>query len=93
MTRSGQWPIHATGWGCKCSTRFVSRAQHRRYVRDGITYPSQGDPATPDGEPVETKAPKLQRRRYLIKRTGQTHVGYAAIDPGFEDNPGTAREQ
>ena len=31
------------GWGCKCSIRFVSRAQHRRYVRAGITYPSQGD--------------------------------------------------
>ena len=81
------------GWGCKCSIRFVSRAQHRRCVRAGITYPSQGDQPPRTGKPVETKAPKLQRRRYINKRTGQTHVGYAGIDPGFEDNPGTAREQ
>ena len=69
------------------------RQLHRRYVRAGITYPSPGDQPPRTGKPVATKVPKLQRRRYLNKRTGQTPVGYAGIDPGFEYHPGTAREQ
>ena len=77
------------GWGCKCSTRFVSRAQHRRYVRAGITYPSQGDQPPRTGKPVDTKAPKLRRRRYVNRRTGQARhtPGMRASTPASSTTP------
>jgi len=71
------------GWGCKCYTRFVSRAQYRRYTAQGV----------PGGGKVRTQRPKLQQEIYHNDRTGKTHVGYQGIDPGFEYNPGTSREQ
>lgn len=88
------WAIAApmNGWGCKCSVRFVSRAARERYLRDKIPGPVQGD-AEP--EPVEPKTdpPKLAPKTYRNKRTGQKHVGYAGIDPGFERNPGVGRAE
>ena len=64
------------GWGCKCYTRFVSRAQHRRYQQ------------WPD---VKTESPKLQVKSYENDKTGKTHTGFVGIDQGFERNPGIGR--
>lgn len=71
------------GWGCKCSTRFVSRAQYRRYERSGI----------PGVRRMKTDRPELREKVYRNKRTGESHVGYDGIDPGFEHNPGAGRMQ
>ena len=86
------WAIAApmNGWGCKCSVRFVSRAARQRYLRDKIPGPVQGD-AEPDLVEPKTAAPTLQPKTYQNKRTKQTHVGYAGIDPGFERSPGVGR--
>ncbi|MCY4377369.1 MAG: phage minor head protein [Spirochaetaceae bacterium] len=78
------------GWGCKCSTRFVSAAQYRRYQRDGIPAPPVGD-ASPKKKRIKTDEPVLQPMQYRNRRTGQVHTGYAGIDPGFERNPGVGR--
>ena len=89
------WRTHnpRNGWGCKCTTRFVSRAQFERYQRQGIPYPSRGDAPPRTGKPIKTEAPKLKRVRYINERTGKTYYGYAGIDPGFERNPGITRKK
>ena len=79
------------GWGCKCYTRFVSRAQYERYLRDKIPDPPQGD-ATPKGrKKVTTDSPNLKVRRYKNDETGTMHTGFEGIDDGFERNPGVGR--
>ena len=83
----------SNGWGCKCFSRAVSAAQHRRYMRDGIAAPVQGDGA-PAKKAVQTTAPTLRPIEYENSRTGQRFTGYAGISEGFEYNPGerTQRE-
>ena len=71
------------GWGCKCTTRFVSRAQAERYRRKGL----------PGGGKPQEKAPQLKRMTYTNTRTGEVRQGFEGIDPGFEYNPGEGREQ
>jgi len=71
------------GWGCKCTTRFVSRAQAERYRRKGL----------PGGGKPQEKAPALKRMTYTNTRTGEVRQGFEGIDPGFEYNPGEGREQ
>ena len=71
------------GWGCKCTARFVSRAQAERYRREGLPG---------GGKPRETP-PKLRRVDYTNSRTGEVRRGIDGIDPGFEYNPGEGREQ
>ena len=71
------------GWGCKCYTRFVSRAQYARYQKSGL----------PGVKQVQTKAPLLRPMQYVNRRTQETHTGYQGIDPGFERNPGVGRLQ
>ena len=81
------------GWGCKCFTRFVSRAQYARYTSRGIPEPVTGDQQQPGRKAVKTSAPVLRPRQYTNPRTGETHTGYEGIDPGFERNPGVGRLQ
>ena len=81
------------GWGCKCYTRFVSAAQHRRYVAGGIPGPAAGDGDAPKMKAVKTERPKLREMTYRNTRTGKAHGGYAGIDPGFEHNPGVSRQR
>ena len=78
------------GWGCKCYTRFVSRAQYERYKRNGIPAPAAGD-GTPGKKPVVTEEPRLQPREYTNPVNGRDYVGYEGIDDGFEHNPGVGR--
>lgn len=49
------------GWGCKCTARFVSRAQAERYRRKGL----------PGGGKLQETAPKLKRVTYTNSRTGE----------------------
>ena len=79
------------GWGCKCYTRFVSKAQHQRYVRDGLTHPASGDTAPKGGKKVKTESPQLRVQQYRNDKTGEVHTGFTGIDPGFERNPGIGR--
>lgn len=86
------WSTHnpRNGWGCKCTTRFVSEAQFQRYQRSGIPAPVQGD-GQPGRKPIQTTAPKRNPREYVNKRTGERYTGYEGIDPGFEHNAGAGR--
>jgi hypothetical protein len=86
------WSTHnpRNGWGCKCTTRFVSEAQFQRYQRSGIPAPVQGD-GQPGRKPIQTTAPTRNPREYRNKRTGETYTGYEGIDPGFEHNAGVGR--
>ena len=88
------WGVAApmNAWGCTCYLRFVSRAQHRRYVRDGIAEPALGD-LTPGRKPVGTESPRLVPQVYRNAVTGRVHTGYRGIDPGFERNPGVGRQE
>ena len=78
------------GWGCKCYTRFVSRAQYRRYVDRGIPQLTPGD-GKRGLKKVITKEPALHPVPYRNEATGQSHTGYEGIDHGFERNPGVGR--
>ena len=78
------------GWNCKCSTRFVSQARYRRYQRDGIATPAQGD-EPPGKKAIITTAPTLEPVQYRNTKTGKIHTGYQGIDRGFERNPGVGR--
>ena len=69
------------GWGCKCYTRFVSRAQYERYKRNGL----------PGKKAVVTEEPRLTPRKYTNPVNGRDYVGYDGIDDGFEHNPGAGR--
>ena len=78
------------GWGCKCYTRFVTKAQHRRYVDQGVPERTAGDRAL-GRKPVKTKEPVLREVTYYNERTKQTLPGIEGIDQGFEHNPGVGR--
>ena len=78
------------GWGCKCYTRFVSRAQYRRYVDRGIPQLTPGD-GKRGLKKVITEEPALHPVPYRNEATGQSHTGYEGIDHGFERNPGVGR--
>ena len=87
------WQTHnpQNGYGCKCSTRFVSAAKLRRLERDGIADMTSLKNGRPIRRiPIKTQHPKLETTTYVNKRTGKTHQGYKGIDPGFEHNPGVS---
>jgi hypothetical protein len=74
------WPPN--GWGCKCAVRQISASQRDRYLEakkgaDGVFYT--------DAAPPENAKP------YLNRRTGETTMVPAGIDPGWHTNPGIGR--
>ena len=86
------WKSHnpRNGWGCKCTSRFVSEAKLKIMERNGIsdlTSMKNGRPTRT--VKIQTARPELKRQTYVNKRTGKTIEGYEGIDPGFEHNPGT----
>jgi hypothetical protein len=100
------WRTHMpkNGHGCKCRVRGVTKRQRDRYIKDGI--PASGtaqelDPATglPTGRKVQqkikpqTSAPTIETRRHVNKRTGEITYVPKGIDPGWDHNPGAARQQ
>ena len=78
------------GWGCKCYTRFVTKAQYQRYVDRGVPEPVVGD-GVPARKPVTTESPQLRPMQYRNDKTGEVHTGFDGIDYGFERNPGIGR--
>lgn len=72
------WATHFTpnGWGCKCHIRQVSKAEYSRLAATGR---------------YQTKAPRIERRQWVNKRTGEVEMVPAGIDPGWDINPGLAR--
>lgn len=84
------WPRN--GWGCKCRTRFVSKAEFSRMQRDGVTDLTSMDAGYPTKtKPIKTRAPKQEMTTYVNKRTGKMHTVPKGIDPGFEFNQGKAQ--
>ncbi len=51
------------GWGCKCSTRFVTKAQYQRYVDQGR------------GRSWATGSPRASRSRPRSRRCGPCSIG------------------
>lgn len=86
------WSTHnpRNGWGCKCTTRFVSESQYQRYQRSGIPAPVKGD-GQPGRKQISTRSPQRRPQEYVNRRTGQRYTGYEGIDPGFEHNAGAGR--
>ncbi len=53
------------GWGCKCTTRFVSKSRYERYIKDGVPAPVKGD-GVPDGtRRVKLTRPTLIPKQYI----------------------------
>lgn len=74
------WNSHypPNGWGCKCHLRQISQQERDLLARSG-------------GYALE--APPIARREWINRRTGEvTHVP-VGIDPGWDVNPGKAREK
>ena len=97
------WATHMppNGWGCKCRVRQVSKTEADKLQRQGVRAPApeqELDPDTglPTGRisrarvPVRTKAPPVQMREYVNKRTGEVRQVPEGIDPGWDYNPGIA---
>lgn len=96
------WASHMppNGWGCKCRVRQVTRNEAERIKQDGVQIPGaqELDPDTglPTGRlvkrrmPVRTEAPRITRREWVNKRTGEVTRVPIGIDPGWDYNPGVA---
>jgi len=86
------WKTHnpRNGYGCKCTSSFVSEARLKKMKKDGITDMTSMVNGRPTRtKPIKTTPPEMKRQTYVNKRTGKTIEGYEGIDPGFEHNPGT----
>ena len=85
------WETHnpRNGYGCKCTTRFLSEAKLRQLQKKGLPDPQSMKDGKPTRQiPIKTARPKLEKQTYLNKRTGEVHEGYKGVDPGFEYNVG-----
>ncbi|MGL5447450.1 MAG: phage minor head protein [Rhabdaerophilum sp.] len=73
------WRSHypPNGWNCKCSVRQVGDREAGRLHK----------------QHGKDKAPPLDERDWLNKRTGQTEKVPAGIDPGWQTNSGLLRDR
>lgn len=73
------WQTHypPNGWRCRCRAVAVSRRDYESGV-------------TPTGMAMVKKAPTIEMREWLDKRTGEVKVVPVGIDPGFGYNVGAA---
>jgi hypothetical protein len=73
------WRSHypPNGWNCKCSVRQIGDREASRL------HQAHG----------KDKAPPLDERGWLNKRTGGTERIPAGIDPGWQNNPGITRAE
>ncbi|MFB1078148.1 phage head morphogenesis protein [Photobacterium damselae] len=73
------WDSHMppNGWGCKCWIRQVSKMEAAKLSSSGA---------------VTTKAPTSKRKEWINKRTGEVEILPEGIEPGWNYNPGKARE-
>lgn len=74
------WLTHFTpnGWGCKCRVRQVSKREYERLNATGRYI---------------TSAPRIERREWVNKRTGEVLQVPSGIDPGWDYNPGAVSRQ
>ncbi|MFG1318011.1 phage head morphogenesis protein [Xanthobacter autotrophicus] len=77
-----RWMFPPNGWGCKCAVRQISGSQRDRYLEG-----TKGE----DGVWYTDVAPPRNDKPYLNKRTGETTMVPAGIDPGWHTNPGIGR--
>lgn len=73
------WRTHypPNGWNCKCSVRQIGDREAGRLHQ----------------EFGRDKAPPLDERDWLNRRTGETEKIPAGIDPGWQNNPGMLRDR
>lgn len=73
------WRTHypPNGWNCKCSVRQIGDREAGRLHK----------------EFGRDKAPPLDERDWLNRRTGETEKIPAGIDPGWQNNPGMLRDR
>ncbi len=73
------WLIHMppNGWGCKCWIRQVSQVEADRLIASGK---------------VSITAPEDGTKQWINKRTGEVESLPEGIEPGWNYNPGKARE-
>lgn len=74
------WNNHMppNGWGCKCWIRQVSKVEAEKLIGSGK---------------VSITAPKDGTKQWVNKRTGEVEMLPEGIEPGWDYNPGKAREQ
>ncbi|EMK5463007.1 hypothetical protein V9G51_001979 [Vibrio cholerae] len=74
------WASHMppNGWGCKCWIRQVSKFEANKLIAEGK---------------VSTTAPDGGTKRWVNKRTGEVEVLPEGIEPGWNYNPGQARQK
>lgn len=73
------WSSHMppNGWGCKCWISQVSSYEARALIASGR---------------VSTAAPGGKTRQWVNKRTGEVEALPEGIEPGWDYNPGKARQ-
>lgn len=96
------WRTHIgpNGWGCKCGVRQVSKYEYEQMLKNGVTrnVPQLDDNGLPTGQvtretmPLRTTAPEVKRVKWVNKRTGEEEMVPEGIDPGWDYNPGMARQ-
>ncbi|CAM7890037.1 Phage protein [Citrobacter freundii] len=96
------WQTHIgpNGWGCKCGVRQVSKYEYEQMQAKGVTRNVQqlDDNGLPTGQvtretvPLRTTAPEIKRVKWVNKRTGEEEMVPQGIDPGWDYNPGMARQ-
>ncbi|HCR2154470.1 TPA: hypothetical protein OND32_002396 [Enterobacter asburiae] len=96
------WHTHIgpNGWGCKCGVRQVSKYEYEQMQAKGVTRNVQqlDDNGLPTGQvtretvPLRTTAPEIKRVKWVNKRTGEEEMVPQGIDPGWDYNPGMARQ-
>lgn len=74
------WTTHMppNGWGCHCWVRQVSRVEAEKLIAGGK---------------VTTSVPQGGTKQWVNKRTGEVEVLPQGIEPGWNYNPGQARQQ
>lgn len=96
------WQTHIgpNGWGCKCGVRQVSKYEYEQMQAKGVTRNVQqlDDNGLPTGQvtretvPLRITAPEIKRVKWVNKRTGEEEMVPQGIDPGWDYNPGMARQ-
>lgn len=76
------WDTHypPNGWGCKCGV-----VSHSAHEVERLKKEEAGGP-----HPIQTKAPRIKRYRWVDKNTGKAHMVPKGIDPGWDYHPGKA---
>ncbi|MBK5959329.1 hypothetical protein CCR97_14095 [Rhodoplanes elegans] len=80
------WSSHfpPNGWGCKCSVRQITAAEHDDYL-------SRPASDAPGSISYTDEPPPTVTRTFVNRRTGERAEVPVGIDPGWQTNPGIGR--